>query len=486
MVASFALLMCSRRPAHDRPLRIAIHSEPHSLDPHLQNETLTFGFLRNIFEGLTGFNGDMVLVPTLAESWDNPSDTVWRFHLRRDVRFHDGRPLTAQDVVFSLERARHPRASTNFGSYLVAVDTLRTIDPHTIEITTRQPYPILLNKLTFVLIVPDGSPDTIVEPIGTGPYRLTPRVPGQPLRLEAFKDYWGHSPAETPVDFAAVPDHAARLRQLASGEIDIAQDPTPAEAAELLRAQSKVRVLERDSLLVVYLQMHPGKPPFDDRRVREAVRLALDRQPIVERSLGGRGLVLAQMVGRNTFGYDESIRAPARDLPRARALLGEVGYPQGIDVELEFRAGREATEIQRQLGEAGIRVRLVERSWAEMFPRLLTRQVPFYLGALLDPSADASDFFDAVAHTRQAATGYGDNNTCDYSNPALDILIESSGTTLDMRTRREMLSRAMRTALDDAIFVPLYSPSVLFAVRDYVVWKPRLDSLVLAADIQRR
>ena len=288
------------------------------------------------------------------------------------------------------------------------------------------------------------------------------------------------------MDFAAVADHATRLRQLANGETDVAQDPTPAEATELLRVKSAVRFLERDSLLVVYLQMHPGKPPFDDRRVREAVRLALDRQAIVERSLGGRGLVLAQMVGRNTFGYDPSILAPSRDLPRARALLADAGYPQGVDVELEFRAGREATEIQRQLGEAGIRVRLVERPWAEMFPRLLTRQVPFYLGALLDPSADASDFLDAVAHTRQAATGYGDNNTCEYSNPALDILIERSGTTLDMRTRREVLSHAMTTALDDAVFVPLYSPSVLFAVRDDVVWKPRLDGLVLAADIQRR
>ena len=152
MLAGFTLLMCSRRPTHDRPLRIAIHSEPHSFDPHLQNETLTFGFLRNIFEGLTGFDAEMALVPTLAESWDNPSDTVWRFHLRHGVRFHDGQPLTARDVVFSLERARHPRASTNFGSYLVAVNGCA----RSISTPSRSPpsaIPDPANKLTFVLIV---------------------------------------------------------------------------------------------------------------------------------------------------------------------------------------------------------------------------------------------------------------------------------------------------------------------------------------------
>lgn len=486
ILASLALQGCVRHTTPERrPLRIAIFGTPFSLDPHRQNEVLTTGVLRNLYEGLTGFNADMTLVPLLAESWDNPSDVVWRFHIRRGVHFHDGRTLTAKDVVFSLERARHPQTGAqNFGSYLVAVREVREVGPYTVEITTQQPYPILLNKLTFVLVVPAGSPENIEQAIGTGPYRLRSYHQGEHIAFEAFPQYWGAAPGEAQVELWPESNAAERLRLLLGGDIDIAQDPTPAEAATL-RAGSGARILERDGLLVAFLQINPGQKPFNDLRVREAVSLALDREQIIERSLHGRGQPLGQMVGRNTFGYDAELRPPARDLARARELLSAAGYPRGFDVDLELRSGRDALEIRRQLGEAGIRVRLVERPWSEMFPRLLTRQVAFYFGALLDPSADASDFFDAVAHTRQPQTGYGDNNTNQYSNPQLDALIERSASTLDMRSRRETLTQAMRVVMADQVFVPVYSPSVLWAARDDLAWKPRLDGLAVVAEIRR-
>ena len=137
-----AATLASCRPAAQgpaRPLRIAFHSPPHSLDPHAQNEVLTFGILRHVYEGLTGFDADMRVVPLLAQSWENPSDLVWRFHLRSNVHFHDGRLLGARDVVASLERARQTTATRSFGSYLVSVESLRAIDAPTVEITTRQP-----------------------------------------------------------------------------------------------------------------------------------------------------------------------------------------------------------------------------------------------------------------------------------------------------------------------------------------------------------
>jgi peptide/nickel transport system substrate-binding protein len=480
------LCACPAAPERPtRPLRIALHSFPISLDPHRQNEVFTFGVLRNLYEGLTAFDPDMTLVPALAESWENPSDLVWRFHLRPGVHFHDGRPLTADDVVFSLERARHPPVGHAFGSYLVAVSGVRKIDDLTVEVTTAQPYPILLNKLTFVLIVPAGSPELIETAVGTGPYRLVSARPEGPLVLAVFPGYWGPPPAESDVELVIEPDAERRLALLRAGTVDVVREPTPAQALEVAGAEG-VRVLERESLTVACLEMKPTTPPFDDARVRRAVDLALDRDAIVRVSQLGRARPLGQMVGRMAFGFDADLKPPARDVARARALLAEAGHPSGLDVDLELRRGRsDGPEVRRQLAEAGIRARLVERPWSEMFPRLKSEQVGFYLGGFVDPSADASDFLDAVAHTQQRARGYGDNNVLGFSDPTLDELIEKSASTLDMRKRRLQLALALRRTTEDGVHVPLYAPSNLAAVRVDVVWRLRVDGYALASEMRR-
>ena len=219
--------------------------------------------------------------------------------------------------------------------------------------------------------------------------------------------------------------------------------------------------------------------------MRRAVDLALDRRQVVAQSELGRGAPLGQMVGRNVFGFDPELEPTAPDPAAARALLAEAGYPQGIDAALELRSGRNGVEVARQLTEAGIRTRIVERPWAEMYPRLLAGEFEFYFGAFVYPSADASDFFDAVVHTRWPGTGYGDNNHLNLSDPELDALIERSGNTLDMLKRREVLAQAMRRTLESTVYVPLYAPSTLTAVRPDLIWKPRLDGLLLAYEMRR-
>ena len=152
-------------------MRIAIHSAPQSFDPHLQNEVLTSAVLANLYDGLTEFDEESRIRPALAATWTNPDERTWVFRLRPGVRFHDGRPLTAEDVVFSLGRARnHPR--TDLSSYLVEVESVKALDPLTVEVRTRRPFAALLVKLSPIQIVPRGSPETITEPVGTGSYRF--------------------------------------------------------------------------------------------------------------------------------------------------------------------------------------------------------------------------------------------------------------------------------------------------------------------------
>ncbi|MBV8200813.1 MAG: hypothetical protein JOZ15_09345 [Acidobacteria bacterium] len=486
-LAALAVLAagCSRPPApRAQPLRIGLHSDPLVLDPHLRNEALTYSVLRNIYEGLTAFDAEMRIGPALAVSWENPNDLTWVFHLRPGVRFHDGRELTAADVVFSLERARSLPAS-GFGSYVVAVSTVRALDPHTVELTTRRPYAILLNKLAFVLIVPAGSPREIHQPVGTGPYRLASYQPGVRLALTAFEGYWGGPSAIGQVDLLPIASQRARVERLIAGGLDVVQEPG-AENLARLRAAPACRVLEQESLTVHYLMAKTARPPLSDLRVRRAIDLALDRTALVASVLRGEGHPIGQMVGRSVFGFAPDIAPPARDLAAARRLLAEAGYPGGIDLDLEFRPGRKAAEIRRQLAEAGIRLRLVERPWAELFPRLLAHQVDFYLGAVLAPSADASDVFDSMVHSRDAALGYGDSNLGDYHNAPLDALIQESGSTLDMLTRRAQLERCMHLLVQDVTLIPLYVPWNLFGVRDDIVWQPRHDGFLLARGMRRR
>ena len=482
-LAALAFGACSpAAPRPARPLRIAYPAGPFSLDPHRHNEAISATILHHLYESLTTFDARLNLVPQLAESWDNPNDLTWRFHLRPDVHWHDGRPFTAADVVFSLDRIRRAGTGQEFQAFLVAVDQVRAIAPLLVEITTRRPYPILLNKLAFVSIVPAGSPDEITSPVGTGPYRFVRRTLGDGIEVEAFPGYWGPRPAETRVELLGMPDPETRRTGLARGDIDIGIDPAGGESAANGHGY---RVLAQDSLVVAYLAFSAGTPPFDDRRVRQAVSLALDRELLVRRALRGRGTPLGQMVGRNVFGYVPGLAPPERDVAAARRLLAEAGHPEGIDVTLEARFGRGANEVAQELAEAGIRAQVIERPWKEMYPRVEAGKVPFYLGAFFYPSADASDFFDVIAHTLDRSTGYGSNNTIGFSDPALDRLIETSGMSLDMLSRRVELERCMRRVMEDLPYVPLYAPHSLFGVRDGIRWRPRVDGQILAQEIVR-
>jgi len=462
-------------------LRIAIYSDPLTLDPHRRNEAMTFSVLSNLYEGLTTIDAEMRVGPRLAERWENPDELTWRFHLRPDVTFHDGSPLTADDVVASLERARyHP--STDLSSYLVEVTQVRRLDDHTVEVVTARPYAILLNKLAFIQIVPADAPTEITEPIGTGPYRFVSFTPGDRVVLEAYPEYWGGPSVFDRVELVTVLDGDDRVDGLLAGRFDIAID---LKSSQMDRADAVegFHGLGEESLVVEYLQLGVGEAPFDDVRVRQAISLALDRDRLVDVLVEGNGVPATQMVGRFVFGFVPGLEPPRRDLDRARALLAEAGFPDGFQVELEMREGRDGTEIARQLAEVGIEVELVVGPWRELYERLDEAQVPFYYGGFLSSSADASDIFDALAHTRDTERGYGRSNFGRYSDPELDRLIEESGTALDMMRRRDILQESMRRLADGYAFVPMVTPNDLYAMRDEIAWRPGPAGWVHAHEI---
>ena len=482
--AAAALLACAPAPAtRVEPMRVGLYAAPLSLDPHLENEFLTSAVLANVFEGLTSLDGSLRVEPALAVSWDTPGPSTWRFRLRPRARFQDGRPVTARDVAWSLERARrHPRSGVSH--YLADVVEVRVAAPDVVEIRTQASTSLLLNRLSFVAIVPEGSPAEIRSPIGTGPYRLGTDGFPDDLTLQRSDVYWGRRPPEPVVRLLVVKDPSRARAMLLSGELDVSLSPSPAEA-DRLRAEPCCRVVAQPSVVVEALLCRVDRPPFDDLRVRRALHLALDRPALVARTLEGWGEPASQLASPGTVGFAPAIRAPARDLPEARRLLAEAGHPRGLSVTLEFREDRRADEIRRQLGEAGIEVTLRPSPWAEVLGRVRSGEAPFYYGAFTADTGDAGDILDSAIHTPQPAAGLGVDNHFGYSSPEVDRLLLAARTATTLLDRRQALQRAMERVMTDLPMVPLVVPHDLYVVRRDVRWTPRLDGRVLAADLAR-
>lgn len=468
-------------PVPDEPLRLGFYSDPLSLDPHFKNEVQTFSILSHVYEGLTRIDRRGRVKPALAERWENPDDVRWHFVLREDVSFHDGRPLRAADVVASLERAhRHPKS--NMSSYVVEIDNVRAIDERTVEIVTTRPYPILLNKLAFVAVVPRDAPEEIGHPVGTGPYRFLGWEPGEGVELEAHDGWWRPAPDFERVQIRTVGDDEERLERLFAGELDLVLEVPPA-SAERFEEHECCELVAQTGLQTEYLGMRPTAPPFDDPRVREAVHVALDREALVDEVLHGFGTAGVQMVSVHVFGHDSSVPVPPGDPELARELLADAGHPDGVGVVLEAREGRDPEPIAEQLRRAGFRVETRTTPWPELYRRLQAQEIDFYYGGMLAVSADSSDVFDSVAHSLDPSSGYGQNNSMGYENARLDLLVEESSTALDMFERRDMLQQAMRLLVADRVYLGLFSPQELFGIRDGLEWTPRVDGFVYAWEV---
>jgi peptide/nickel transport system substrate-binding protein len=463
-------------------LRVGVHGDPISLDPHLQNEVLSYSLLANLYDALTAFDAESRAGPGLAAWWENPDELIWLFHLRPEVRFHDGRSLQAADVVASLERARQHQRS-GLASFVVEIEQVRERGPLAVEVRTRRPFAALLNKLAFIMVVPRDAPEQIAAPVGTGAYRLGSFERGRSLRLEPAPADW-RGAAPLPLEFVPVPDRRERTERLLRGELDLIHDLAPADVPRV-RATPALRVESRPSTIVEYLHLSPREPRFRDLRVRRALHLALDRQQLVARMLAGQGQPASQFVGAGVFGFAPDIPVAQRDVVSARRLLAEAGLADGFEVTLEYRQGRDGTEIARQLGEVGVRVTLRESPWADLFARLRRREVPFYYGGIAALTADASDVLDSFLHTPDEARGYGLTNFGDVSSPELDALIERSAGMLDLRERRGVLQQCMRVAAEGLQALPLLSQDDVYGLRADLQWRPRQDRFLLGREMRR-
>jgi peptide/nickel transport system substrate-binding protein len=468
-----------RRSGEPAVVRLAQAHELYSLDPFHAADAHSRAILCNVYEGLVAFDRDLGIVPALATAWSAPDDHTWIFELRA-ARFHDGRPLTAADVKHSLELVAPDHTDA-----VVGVSAVETLGERLVRLRTLRPDPLLLNRLTQVMIVPAGMDGVSLDrrPVGTGAYRVLRR--GPPLELAAFPEHWAGRPAIGRASFAAA-SGAEAVQGLATGDLDLYRQlpGTSLARAEALREH---RVVGRPGLAMTYLWFDCTRRervnPFADVRVRRAVSLALDREAIGSR-LGSRDTPAHQLLPQGVLGFMPDWPDLPHDPALAQQLVSRAGYPDGFDTTLAHTAADRAlaASVREMLEPVGIRVAAQELSWQQLLEARRDQRAGFFALSWTFDDADTWTFLMASLHSRRGPSDFRSTNA-GYSNPAMDRLIEESQGALATAVLLQRYQAVLRLAMAELPIVPLYNGQDLYAVSRRLRLEPRLDGKLVLAEM---
>ncbi len=441
----------------------------------MADESYSYDVNWEILEGLVRFGSRLETVPTLAEGWVNPDELTYLFRLRPGLRFSDGQPLSASDVAASIRGAMERRWVNR--DYLQAIETVRVVNPTTVEIRTRYPYPILLSKLPWGMVLPAAALDQDPVPVvGSGPYRLESWRPGEEFVLSKNRYFRGPGPYFERVRFLVVSDASARASGLLQGRYDIADALPPPQAAGL-RGQDALRVFAGPGLRVLFLGLRVDRQPFSDARVREAVDLALDRGELIERAYDGRTEAAAQLVPPAVVGFHPGIGVTKPDPVRARALLAAAGHAKGLELRLDgptnryVNDGRILHEVARQLALVGIRATVNGLDKKEWFPLVLSGRSQIHLLGWQCQSAEAGQALDSIVHSRTQGL-LGSANSTGVADGELDRLIEVAHRSGNAEQRALALQAAMARVAQLRPVLPLLVQAEGIAVSRRVEWTP--------------
>ena len=466
-----------------RPLRIAINEDIPTLDPHHHLSATGSAVLCNIFEPLVCRDGENQPKPCLAERWQTDDSKTWTFFLRPGARFHNGKTVIEDDVLFSLQRARNDPNSEVAG-FLTEIDSLKAADG-VVTIVLDKPDTFFLESLSHIKIVPADAPPQITEPVGTGPYRLASYERGQIVRLQRFDQYWQGMPREKRAEFVVVPSAEDAVALLAADKIDLVSH-LPPRLVETVEADPKLWVESRLSRRIIYLQLNSGTPPFDDHRVRRAIHLAIDREALMNDVMLKHARPASQMLAPSIFGYNPDLKPAKRNLARARALLKEAEVDLPLTIQATGGFLLPGQMVVSQLEEAGFRVTLETRPWPELYGDLMEGKVGAWLGFWGFDSSDASVFFNMVVHSREDTGSYGSANLTSARNPELDALIRAVSKEPDSAGREARLREVSRLTTEQHIRIPLLWPLDLYGTRRSFEWQARMDSTLPVFEMNRR
>lgn len=411
-----------------------------SMDPHQGKETPAVQVTCNIFDTLLLVDPSGNPIPCLAESWENIDDVTWQFKLREDVKFHDGSAMTAEDVKYSLDRAIATPAVAYIVDFIaeVVVD-----DPYTVTVITKAPYaPILANlAVPFAGIVPKALVEAdkdafLLHPVGTGAYKFVEWKQGDYVKLEANPDYFRGAPKTQYLQMKVVPEASQRTIALETGEADFAYD-VPSIDVKRVEADDNLALLTAPPLSVWYVSMNMNKEPFNNEKVRQAIRYAINEEDLLMAVRYGMGEIASSLIPPAAFGYSEKSQAYPFDLEKAKALMAEAGYPDGFKCNLWVNENQERVEacsiIQNQLKQIGIDVEISVMEFGTYIEQTSAGLHDLAYFGWTCSTADADYNYYSLCHSsQQGAAG----NRSFLNDPEVDRLVEAGRSTADAAQRQ--------------------------------------------------
>ncbi|SDH08838.1 ABC transporter substrate-binding protein [Pelagibacterium luteolum] len=484
--------------ANAETLRWARSFDSLTLDPHSQNSGVTHNFNSHIYDSLIGRDIDGEFLPLLATDWylKEGDDTVWVFELREGVTFHNGNEFTADDVVFSIDRARSE--ISNMRQLHADVESVTAIDDYTVEVQMSGPSPLYPNNLTNTFIMDrEWSEENDVVEVqdfaageenyavrnanGTGAYELVSRDPDVRSVLTYNENYWGEEPQVTEIEYVVISDNATRMAALLSGEVDFVQD-VPFQDVERLASTDGIVVESGPENRVSFFGYWVGEEPLSssnitdanplaDPLVREAIHLAVDRDAIRQVVMRGYSVPTCTLAPLRVSGWtEENDTCPEVDIDRANELMAEAGYADGFSIALDAAnntAGNDeaiAQAVVGMLGQIGIEVNLTSRPQAQHSPLITSGESEFYIMSWGVPTFDSAYIFNDLVHTKGG--NYGTYNPTGYSNPELDAMIESLGTETDTAVRDQTVADIWDVVQEDRFLLPLHNNPLAYAMRE--------------------
>jgi peptide/nickel transport system substrate-binding protein len=513
---ALGLWLAATAPVAAQELRIGFKAAVDGSDPH-QTYTPNRNVQLHVYEPLVRQDEHIQPLPGLAESWQVVDPTTWEFRLRRGVMFQDGAPFTADDAMFSIKRAQTIEGIRTYRVYLRDIASMEAPDAHTLVIHTRAPAPLLPAGLAAIAMVSARAADGATEAdfnggraaIGTGPYRWVRFTPGQDVVLERNPTYWGDAEPWSRVIFRFVPNDSARVAALLAGDLDVIDTVAP-ELYARVRENERTQLLTTTSSFTLYLQLDQkrertpyatgadGQPlprnPLLDRRVRQAISLALNRVAIAERAMAGGAEAAGQFMAAGFGDHVPALPPPAADPAGARALLAEAGYPQGFGLTLACTNDRYAGDtrvcqtVAQMLTAVGIRTQVEALPATIFFRRGGNARTESEFSAQMSIYSSlvglGSENMTALVRTIDAPLGLGVANRSNYTNPALDQLLARVDAAFDPDRRTALVRQATELAIADQAITPIFFMKGSWGLRRGLTMQPRGDQYTFATGIR--
>lgn len=490
MAAFAALGLCfsaAAQPAKET-LAVDLPNDAATLDPHLQWDTDSYSIYRNIFDNLVTRDAEGKIVPQVAERWRYIDERTIEFTIRQNIRFHDGSPLTAEDVAFSIRRITDPALRSPQFSQFDQIASAEVRDPATLVMRTKSSYPALMAQLVKLSIVPKAVVERVgaqafnVQPVGSGPYKLRSWQRGVATTLDAVEDYWRGRPPFRSVVFRVAPDVATRVANLQTGRADIVRQLTPDEA-QTIRRDPKLQVLAAPTERIGYMFVNALNGPTQDVRVRRAIAHAIDQKSLIEALLQGFGKPVDIVLTPANFGYVEGIGGYAFDPERAKALLREAN---AVGAQISFLTSpaydrRLVEALQQMLQDVGLKVNIEMMDHPTFLRRRQGRPDEAGSISLGRWSCACQDADGVIFPLFRTGSGWAK-----YTNPAFDVEVDAARATLDEARRLQHYRRAFEILKQDVPGIGLYQDYAIYAAKRELEWKPTANEAFFVFDMRWR